>query len=95
MKTRNYRMIYAGGKTGFKYGVILAAGTGLYATLDESFGWAREEYLDICAPRPPQSVRLKQRITWKRGETKVYDGMLAGTVLAMVVGILCQCCHLF
>ncbi|ORY32574.1 hypothetical protein BCR39DRAFT_522937 [Naematelia encephala] len=95
-KTRNYKMAHGAINYGLKYAAVLSGAAVLYGTLDEGFGWARENIAGIIryGPQidPPLSERERagrwgERTSWKGGESVWWDGSFAGGVLALGVGL--------
>lgn len=92
LKTRNYRMIAGGLRSGAKYAFGLGGATALYVMTDEATGWVRERIFDgskVPFRAAPTNVN-PDRWGWRKGPVHYEDGIAAGSVLGMVVGLGCE-----
>lgn len=81
--------ITGGGRLGLGLGSALA----LFVVVDEAGGWARERL--TTSPREPFTVAKTSvnpdRFGWRKGPVHFEDGAVAGSVLAMIIGLACEC----
>ena len=99
-KTRNYRVMLAAARTGGKYGLALGGATAVYVLLDESVGWAREDYFGVKEESPEARVdevdmedgTRRKKVSWRRGGVEWEDGAVAGGLLGAGVGTACEFC---
>jgi len=95
----------AAARLGGKYAVALGGATAVYVLVDESVGWAREEYIGSRGAVVAQPVLEEEdigddeglprrRASWRKGGPEWEDGALAGGLLGAGVGTACESSHI-
>lgn len=87
-KTRNYRVMLQGLKTGAKYALNFGGAVAAFVVAEEGAGWLRERLEPPSRPNPNQD-----RYSWRKGPVHPADGAVAGGTLAAIAGLACEFPH--
>lgn len=87
-------MIFGALREGGKTAAALGAAGALFAAGEEGAGWLRERVLDPALTheelRTPPNPR---RVGWRKGPVHWEDGAAAGSLMAVLVGLICELDH--
>jgi hypothetical protein len=91
-KTRNYKIFLQASLSGGKYAIALGGGTAAYVLLEEYVAYMREELLGRVrrVPQPGTMEGFRKQVTWRQGGSVWWDGTVAGTVLGLATGLICE-----